>query len=138
MKYLLDSNVVSELLKQAPAPQVIAWMQEHQDESALGALTIAELAAGVEDLPEGKRKATLAKELRFLQEDYGDRILPFDEAAAWEWACYLSETKATGFVPPLMDSLIAAVARASGLKVVTRNVRDFPLVDTINPFEEVE
>ncbi len=82
MKYLLDANVISELLKPAPASQVVEWMQVHQDDSALGALTIAELAAGVEDMPDGKRKSALATELRFLREDYADRILPFDEAAA--------------------------------------------------------
>lgn len=135
MKYLLDANVISELLKPAPASLVVAWMQAHQDESALGALTIAELAAGVEDMPDGKRKAALAKELRFLREDYADRILPFDEAAAWEWARYLYEVKAAGCVPPLMDSLLAAVARARGLKVATRNTTDFPLIEVVNPFE---
>lgn len=81
MKFLLDANVVSELLKPAPAPRVVQWMQDHQQESALCALTLAELARGVEQLPEGKRRNALATALRFLQEDYSDRILPFDEAA---------------------------------------------------------
>lgn len=134
MKYLLDANVISELLKPFPAPAVEEWLQLHDKEAAISALTLAEMAAGVEALPEGKRKSGLAKELRFLQEDHADRILPFDEAAAWEWARYCREVRATGFDPPLLDSLLAATARARGLKVATRNVDDFPLVEGANPF----
>lgn len=135
MKFLLDANVISELLKPSPVPEAVLWMQQHQSDCAISALTIAELAAGVEDMPHGKRRNELATALRFLQVDYADRILPFDEAAAWEWARYLREAKIAGHVPPLMDSLIAAVARTWKLKVSTRNVSDFPLVEVVDPFE---
>ena len=76
-----------------------------------------------------------ANERQFLQEDYADQILPFDESAAWEWARYPREAREAGHAPQLFDSFIAAPARAWGLKVVTRNESDFPPVDVVNPFK---
>jgi toxin FitB len=136
MKFLLDTNVLSELLKLEPNPKVVGWMHENQEECALSSLTLAEMAAGLEKLSSGKRRNELSKELHFLQEDFADRILPFDEIAAWEWGRYVSETQQSGFNPPLIDSLIAAIAKANGLRIVTRNADDFPLLDIVNPFED--
>ena len=121
-------------MKPSPDSGVATWIQEHSDDIVLSALVLAEIAFGVEALAEGKRKASFCRELRFLQEDYADRILSFDESAAWEWARYTCEARNAGYAPPLFDSLIAATARAWDLKVVTQNVRDFPLIDVINPF----
>ena len=135
MKYLLDTNIVSELMKDAPDSSVVAWVNEHDADTVLCSMVLSELASGVEALDEGKRKTELRRELRFIQEDYAERILPFDEGAAWEWARYLRELKDAGFSPPLLDSQIAAIARTWALKVVTRNEDDFPLVDMVNPFK---
>ena len=136
MKYLLDTNVASELMKEAVDPAVERWIGVHDDDTALSVVALAEIAFGIVSLPEGKKKAELSKHVGFLQEDYAEEILPLDEAVAWEWARYMQEARAAGFRPPLMDSLIAATARAWDLKVVTRNVDDFPLVEVVNPFEE--
>jgi len=136
MKYLLDTNVLSELLKFAPAKGVVEWVRGNQDLCGMSALTLAEMAKGVALLPDGKRRNYLAKELLFLQEDYADRILPFDESAAWEWARYMVEVATAGYSPPLLDSLLAATAKAMDLIVVTRNVSDFPLIRLINPFDQ--
>lgn len=135
MRYFIDTNIISEVMKPSPDPQVMAWIDEHQDECALSALTLAELAGGVESLPQGKRKSELMVKLRFLQEDYADHILPFNDACAWEWARYCREARSEGLEPPMMDSLIAAIARGNGLTVVTRNAADFPLMDVVNPFD---
>jgi predicted nucleic acid-binding protein len=135
VKYLLDTNIVSELMKAVPDPRVVAWVDEHDADTALCSVVLAELASGIEALDDGKRKAGLNKELRFIQEEYRERILPFDESAAWEWARYMRLVKNAGFAPPLLDSQIAATARAWGLKVVTRNEDDFPLMDVVNPFK---
>ena len=134
MKYLLDTNILSELMKPAPDPQVREWVEERDHDTVLSSLVLAELASGVEALPDGKRKVAIAKELRFLQEDYADQILSFDESAAWEWARYTREAREAGYAPPLLDSLVAATARAWSLTVVTRNEDDFPLVAVVNPF----
>ena len=98
-------------------------------------MVLSELAAGVEALEEGKRKSAWRKELQFIQSDYAGRILSFDEGAAWEWARYIRQAKVAGFSPPLLDSQISAIALAWGLKVVTRNAADFPLMEVVNPFK---
>lgn len=134
MRYLIDTNIVSEVMKPAPAPEVAAWIDEHQDDAALSVMVLAELADGVEALADGKKKAALRRKLDFLKEDYADQILVFDEACAWEWARYCHDARTAGFSPPVLDSLIGATARAWGLKVVTRNDSDFPLIDVVNPF----
>lgn len=134
MKFLLDTNIISELMKPEPDPDVVDWVNEHDVDTVLCSMVLSELAAGVEALDEGKRKAAWRKELRFIQEDYAGRILAFDEGAAWEWARYIRRAKDAGFSPPLLDSQIAATALAWGLKVITRNVSDFPLMEVINPF----
>ena len=134
MKYLLDTNVLSELLKGKPDPAVIEWMKIHQSVCAMSSLTLAEMAAGIEKLPEGKRRNALTKELSFLQEDFAEKILAVDEIVAWEWARHTTEAQKAGFNPALIDSLIAATAKANGLTIVTRNTTDFPLMQVINPF----
>jgi predicted nucleic acid-binding protein len=134
VKFLLDTNVLSELLKGRPDPAVIDWMRMHQSTCAMSSLTLAEMAAGVEKLPQGKRRNALTKEVSFLQEDFADSILAVDEMVAWEWARYTTEAQKAGFNPTLIDSLIAATAKANGLMVVTRNTADFPLMEVINPF----
>ena len=135
MKYLLDTNIVSELMKDAPDPGVISWVNEHDADTVLCSMVLSELASRVEALDEGKRKAAFRTELRFIQEDYRERILPFDEAAAWEWARYIRRAKDAGFAPPLIDSQIAATAMSWGLAVVTGNESDFPLIKVVNPFK---
>ena len=101
---------------------------------AISALSLAELARGAEAVADGKRKKELLKRLRYLQEDFADAILPFDDAAAWEWARYCKRLQSEGCSVPVIDSLIAATALAYGLTVVTRNTSDFPGVTVKNPF----
>ena len=135
MKYLLDTNIVSELMKAAPHPGVVDWVNAHDADTVLCSMVLSELASGVEAMDDGKRKSELRREIRFIQEDYRERILPFDEGAAWEWARYTRQVKDAGFSPPLLDSQIAATALAWGLKVVSRNEDDFPLLNVVNPFK---
>lgn len=134
MTYLLDTNVLSEGMRPKPDDKVIRWLNAHQEESAISALTLAEMARGAEVLPDGKRKNELLRLLRFMQEDFADAILPFDEAVAWEWARYCKRISDNGQSVAAMDSLIAATAQAYGLVVVTRNTQDFPGVPVLNPF----
>jgi toxin FitB len=132
---LLDTNIVSELMKPDPSPWVMNWVNENEGECALSVMVIAEIADGIESMAEGKRKNALRRKLDFLQEDYADQVLVFDEACAWEWARYCNETRAAGGEPSVIDSQIAATARAFGLVVVTRNTKDFPLMRVIDPFQ---
>lgn len=134
MIYLLDTNVLSEGMKPSPDVLVMDWLDAHQEDSAISVITLAEMARGAEAIDEGKRKNDLLRRLRFLQEDYADLILPFDEPVAWEWARYCRRAERAGHEPNLMDSLIAATALSYGLTVVTRNTGDFSLVPVMNPF----
>ena len=134
MKYLLDTNVLSEAMKAVPDQNVMRWLDENEHDSALSVIAIAELADGIEALPNGKRKASLAQKLDFMREDFSEQILDFDEACAWEWARYCNAVRVNGGEPPVLDSLIAATAQVWGLIVVTRNEKDFPLMSVLNPF----
>ena len=139
MRFLLDTNVVSETSKPLPDPKCVAWLEAHRGECALSAITLAELRYGLERMPEGKRKAAAERELRFLLEDYAGQFLDFDGAAAAEWGRYAAELEGTHGVDwwkqfDLRDTQIAAIAREYGLRVVTRNTKHFPFCQTENPF----
>ena len=75
MRYLLDTNILSEMMKPAPHAEVERWMESHEGECSLSVLVLAELADGVEALPAGKKRSELATKLNFLLEDYADQIL---------------------------------------------------------------
>ena len=143
MKYLLDTNAVCEPMRAQPNPFLETWLAEHWEECAISAVTLGEMRYGVERLPEGKRRARLARELGFLIEDLAGRILPYDEAEADEWgrhAARLEKELGLDAVKQLdiRDTLIAATAREYGLTVVTNNEKHFPLVPTLNPFRAAE
>ncbi len=134
MSYLLDTNTVSELSKEKPEPKVVAWIRRNHRECFLSAVTIGELVKGLEMLPEGKKRRRLARELRFLQEDYRDRILSYDELTAVEWGRLYAAAKKSNRLLPLEDSLIEATALSHELIVATHNSGDFFRVRTVDPW----
>jgi len=139
MKYLLDSNVVSEPVKSKPDPGVIAWIDAHESECAVSTITLAELRYGIERLPEGKRRRQLERDFAFFRQDLGSRVVAFDEAEAAEWGRYAAKLERelgrdAQRKVGIKDSQIAATALAHHLTVVTRNTDHFPHVDTLNPF----
>lgn len=139
MKYLLDSNVVSEPVKAKPDPAVIVWLDRYESECAVSTITLAELRYGIERLPEGKRRRQLERDFAFFRQDLGNRIVAFDEAEAAEWGRYVAKLerelgREAQRKVGIKDSQIAATAFAHHLTVVTRNTDHFPHVDTLNPF----
>ncbi len=136
MSFLLDTNTVSEISKERPSPSVVAWLRLNHRDCFLSAVTIGELVKGVELLPDGKKRRRLTRELRFLQEDYADRILAYDELAAVEWGRLYAAAKKQNRLLCLEDSLIEAVALSHELKVATNNTGDFFRVRTMNPWTE--
>lgn len=123
MRYLVDANVLSETTRRAPDAQVVRWMEDHEPELVVSSVVLAELAVGVEALPEGRKRRRLVDWFEALVETV--ECLAWDASAAREWARLVVELRRRGRTMPLLDSMIAAAARAHGLVVVTRNVRDF-------------
>jgi predicted nucleic acid-binding protein len=124
---ILDTNVLSELLRPAPARQVERWLAG-QDGAHVYFTTVgeAELRHGVAILPAGKRRNGIASAIEgLLDEDFRDRILPFDRPAARAYATIAAERRAAGRPISQFDCQIAAIARAREATVATRNTSDY-------------
>lgn len=137
---LLDTNVLSELLRPAPEPRVVAWVGQQADDLALTAITAAELLAGVAALPEGRRRTLLGHQVVTVLEDYDSRgsIVPFDLDAATHYADVLSRRRRAGRPISTPDAQIAAICRARDASLATRNVRDVEgtgIPAIINPWD---
>jgi predicted nucleic acid-binding protein len=127
---LIDTNVLSEALKPAPSPDVIAWLDRNFADSAICAITIFELASGIALLDTGRRRDTLGTAITRMIRRFADRIYSFDAPAAQAAARLLAQAKAHGLglhqVPAkLADLQIAGIASAYELSLATRNVGDF-------------
>lgn len=136
---LLDTNVVSELLRGTPEPKVETWLAARDGAQVyLSAVTEAELRLGVAVMPAGRRRTALAAMVDgILQEDFRGRILPFDSPAAAAYAAIVADRRVAGRPISQFDCQIAATARAHGAAVATRNVRDFEGcgIDVIDPWQ---
>lgn len=137
---IIDTNVISELFRPAPAKQVETWFAD-QDGANLYFTTIgeAELRHGVAILPSGKRRTALTRAIEgILEEDFRDRILPFDRPAASAYAAIAAERRDLGRPISQFDCQIAAIARAHGASVATRNTSDYEScrVYLLNPWDQ--
>ena len=135
MSYLLDTNVLSELVRPRPEPRVQAWFANTPDEALhISVLTLGELRQGVEGLAAGKRRERLRVWLENeLPEWFGDRVIPVTAEVADRWGRLVA---AAGRPLAAIDALAAATALTYGLRVVTRNVRDFsiPGLEVVDPW----
>ncbi len=127
MFFLLDSNVVSELIRRVRNPAVVSWVASSPLEDLyFSAVAEAQLRYAAAILPVGRRRQTLLTNIEeMLREAFGDRVLPFDRAAAREYADIAAVRRSTGRPVAPVDCQVAAIARSRGMTVVTRNVRDF-------------
>jgi len=138
VKYLLDTCVISELVKPSPDPMVLDWLHDIPSERLfLSVITIGEIRKGLTRLPDSKRKDRLTEWLNSLLEDYQDRIYSIDLAVAENWGVMQSKAETSGMPMSSMDSLIAAIAYTHNLILVTRNVIDFKATNlpVNNPWE---
>lgn len=126
MKYLLDTCLISELVKKEPNPAVVSWLDEQDEQKLfLSVLNLGELQKGISKLPDGTKKDELqAWVVLDLVERFTGRILDLDLETALCWGRLQGESEQAGEKLPVMDSLIAATAAAHGLIVVSRNVKD--------------
>lgn len=123
---LLDTNIVSEAIKPAPHPSVLAWLDAQVAETLfLPSITVGELLFGVGALPEGRRKELLAARVDRLLEDFAGRILAFDTEAARRYAELAVQARRAGHGFPTPDGYIAAIAAAHGLAVASRDTSAF-------------
>ncbi len=124
---VLDTNVVSELMRAAPSDLVVDWVDgQVATDVYLTAITVAELLYGIARLPDGKRKADLAERIdEMLTDDFDRRMLPFDETAAAHFADIVVRRERTGRPINMADAQIAATCRSHGAVLATRNVDDF-------------
>lgn len=135
---LLDTNVVSELMKEAPEPAVMAWIDAIPGATVfVSAVTQAEILYGVALVPDGKRRRGLAQAARTAFETYfRGRILPFDSEAAEAFAELAAGRRQAGRPISQADAQIAAIAQSRGAELATRNVADFEGcgVEVVNPW----
>ncbi len=137
---VLDTNVLSELMRPATDRVIAAWIADRATSSLyLTAVSEAELRYGLAILPTGKRRAGLAAGLeRMLRTGFANRILPFDSGAARAYAEIAAAQRRMGRPIPEADCQIAAIASSRGMAVATRNVRDFAGtgIEVIDPWTD--
>ena len=135
---VLDTNVVSEMMRDEPSPEVLVWLDGWPArELFITAVTEAEVRTGVALLPEGRRRRGLAEAAEHAFGSlFAGRVLPFDSGAAHAYAEIAAARRAARRSFSQADGQIAAIARSHGMAVATRNVRDFEDmgIDLFNPW----
>jgi len=124
---LLDTNVLSELMRPMPDPNVVRWLDAWPESDVwISAVTVAEIRLGIAILSAGKRKELLLDLAeQMFQEDFPNRCLPFDCEAAGEYALIVSERSRQGHPISVEDAQVAAIAGTAGIALATRNTKDF-------------
>ena len=127
MSMLLDTNVLSELLRAQPHPEVLAWFAEQPADSLfVSAVTQTEMLLGARLLPRSKRRQQLETALdTMFREDFAGRVLPFDSAAAAAYAAVVAARRSAGRPISQFDAQVAAIALSRRTGLATRNVSDF-------------
>lgn len=137
---VLDTNVVSEAMRVAPSTRVLDWLDRQELSTLyLTTITLAEIGYGLEILPNGYRKYTLQERFAaFVTDGFDQRVLVFDEAAAYTYSQIMALRKKMGRPLSAFDGQIAAIAIANNFAVATRNVSDFDglTLHVIDPLQE--
>ena len=130
--YLLDTNVISEMLNRFPSVAVCSRINHYKEVSAISAITWFELLSGVQSMPEGNRKEFLRDAIvNTVQSMFP--VISYDQHAAWIHADIMSRMNAVGKPRPFQDSQIAATSVANNMILVTRNVKDFHAIQEVSP-----
>lgn len=127
MALLLDTNVLSELMRENPAVEVMAWLdRQHEALFMTTSITQAEILAGIAILPAGKRRDALAKGAsQLFEQDFRGRSLDFGSAAALQYSLIRAQRQRAGRPISTEDAQIAAIAISANATLVTRNTKDF-------------
>jgi predicted nucleic acid-binding protein len=136
---LLDTDVLSAVMKPTPPASVVEWLDRQPTEILyLSTVTVAEIQFGLEILPDGKRRRDFQDRFeRFVAGGFAYRVLSFDEQAARRYGELRARRQRLGRPMSVLDGQIAAIARANGSALATRNVRDFEEcgLELVNPFD---
>ncbi|RJF68306.1 PIN domain-containing protein [Rhodopseudomonas palustris] len=136
-RYLLDTNIISNVVKPQPSESLLSWMSTRRDEDLfLASLTVAEIRRGILEKPRGKKRDALDRWFsgpEGPQALFAGRILSFDDKAALIWARLMAEGTRAGKPRSGLDMIIAAVAGANECIVVTDNEKDFVGIKVVNP-----
>lgn len=136
---ILDTNVLSELMRPQPSPLVRDWAgQQVSDELCTTAVTVAEIRYGLERLPHGRRKASLVAAATEVFTAFGEYIYPFDTNAAIAYARIVAHRDRLGLPIEGFDAQIAAICQIRGAALATRNGKDFEEtgIDVVDPWQE--
>ena len=135
---MLDTNVLSELVKPHPDPQVVSWIRHSAAALAIPTIAVAEMAFGIEKLAEGKRREALLAGVHRLVTEFADRLFDFNVKAAWAYGRILATARKAGRPMSMPDAAIAAIAAANDCALATRNVEDFTAagLQLINPWQD--
>lgn len=135
---VVDTNVVSEMMRVEAAPRVLDWFAATgTDQVFLTTVTMAEIEYGIEMLPDGRRKSGLRSQAESAFDTFADRLLAFDALAAKQYSHVMTSRQRRGRPIAVLDAQIAAVCLSRGAILATRNVRDFAGVgiELVNPWE---
>ena len=136
-RYLLDTNIISNVVKPQPSDSLLSWMSMQRDEDLfIASLTVAEIRRGILEKPRGKKRDALDQWFsgpEGPQALFAGRILSFDDKAGLIWARLMVEGKTAGKPRSGLDMIIAAVAGANECVVVTDNEKDFVGLKVVNP-----
>lgn len=138
--YLLDTNIISNVIKPDPSLLLVAWMAQQEDEDLfIASMTLGEIRRGILQMPGGRKRARL--EIWFSGKDgplafFAGRTLPFDADAAMVWAHLMADGRSRGRPRDAIDTMLAAIAQVGGLIVVTDNERDFEGLPFLNPVRD--
>jgi toxin FitB len=136
-RYLLDTNIISNVIKPEPSHALLAWLGAQQDHDLfIASLTIAEIQRGILEKPPGRKRSALDSWFSGPEGPlalFAGRILSFDERAALRWARLMADGKAAGRPRSEFDMIIASIAAANDCVVVTDNEKDFADIPRMNP-----
>jgi len=138
---IIDTNVLSEIMRPEPEPAVISWLQSQAGPDLYTtSISVAEILFGLERLPTGRRREQLAAAARALFEAFDQQVLPFDVPAASEYATIAYAKERAGAPISGFDAQIAAICRTHRASLATRNVKDFEAtgVELVNPWSPRE
>lgn len=121
----IDTNVVSETMREKPDSRVSAWLERHDADLALSTVVLAEIAFGIERIRPEQRARRFEARLQGLRRRFAGRLFTLNEEAALAYGELMGQAARRGIIVTMADGMIAAIARVNGGRLATRNTRDF-------------